>query len=70
MTKSPQGYHHYKGNNLTPSEKVERKVVEILLSSPLSDKEREKYSDAVILNDDKHSLIEQVMNLHKNISGK
>jgi len=34
-------FHHYKGNSLTPSEKVERKVIELLLSSNLPDTQRE-----------------------------
>lgn len=34
-------FHHYKGNDLTPSEKVERKVVELLLNSNVSDQNRE-----------------------------
>lgn len=34
-------FHHYKGDDLTPSEKVERKVIELLLSSSLHDTQRE-----------------------------
>lgn len=34
-------FHHYKGNTLSPSEKVERKVVALLLSSTLLDSKRE-----------------------------
>lgn len=34
-------FHHYKGNTLLPSEKVERKVVELLLLSNLPDSKRE-----------------------------
>jgi len=26
MNKRPEDFHHYKGNSLTPSEKVEKKV--------------------------------------------
>ena len=44
--------------------------IETRMKEQLSDKEREKYSDAVIINDDKHSLIAQVLNLHKKISGE
>ncbi|MBI2334814.1 HD domain-containing protein [Candidatus Daviesbacteria bacterium] len=36
-----QDFHHYKGDDLTPSEKVERKVVELLLHSKLPDVDRE-----------------------------
>ncbi len=45
------GYHHFKGNNLTPSEKVERKVVQLLLTSKLSDRQR----DSSIVFELKHS---------------
>ena len=34
-------FHHYKGHALKPSEKIERKVVEILLKSELPDSQRE-----------------------------
>ncbi len=34
-------FHHYKGNDLTPAEKVERRFAEILLQSELPDSERE-----------------------------
>lgn len=34
-------FHHYKGNDLTRFEKVERKVVELLLASKLPDNKRE-----------------------------
>ena len=44
-------YHHYKGDDLSPSEKVERKVIELLLSSNISDKER----DSSIIFEIKHS---------------
>lgn len=41
MANNLKDFHHYKGNELTPSEKVERKVVELLLTSNLSDNKRE-----------------------------
>lgn len=34
-------FHHYKGDSLTPSERVERRIIELLLSTKLSDSERE-----------------------------
>lgn len=34
-------YHHYKGNNLTPSEKVEREIIQLLIDSKLTDSNRE-----------------------------
>lgn len=34
-------HHHYKGQNLTPAEKVERKAVELILQSKIPDEQRE-----------------------------
>ena len=36
-----KSFHHFKGNSLTPSEKVERKIVELLLNSKIPDNKRE-----------------------------
>ncbi len=44
--------------------------IEKRMNEQMSDSEREKYSDAVILNDEKHSLIEQVLELHKKLTRK
>lgn len=41
MNNNLKDLHHYKGNELTPSEKIERKVVELLLDSKLPDSKRE-----------------------------
>ncbi|MBM3283133.1 HD domain-containing protein [Candidatus Gottesmanbacteria bacterium] len=41
MGKANPGYHHYKGTSLSPSEKVEKKVVELLLNSKIPDGKRE-----------------------------
>lgn len=41
MDKKFKDFHHYKGNGLSRSEKVEKKVVELLLTSQLPDGERE-----------------------------
>lgn len=41
MKNNPKDFHHYKGNDLSRSEKVERRVVELLLTSKLPDSERE-----------------------------
>ena len=38
---SKNSYHHFKGNKLNRSELVQRKVVEFILNSRLTDKERE-----------------------------
>jgi len=36
----------------------------------LSDRERRKYADAIIVNDDRHSLIEQVLKIDRHLSQK
>lgn len=41
MTNKQKDFHHYKGDELSPSEKVERKVVELLLQTSLPDSGRE-----------------------------
>ena len=35
------GYHHFKGNKLNRSESVQRKVIQLILNSKLTDKKRE-----------------------------
>ncbi len=44
-------FHHYKGTDLSPAEKVERKVVELLLNSDLTDEQR----DSSVIFEIKHS---------------
>ena len=51
----------FRGN--LSEEDIEKRIRE-----QISDKEREKYSDAVIVNDEKNSLIKQVLNLHRKLS--
>ena len=51
-------------NNLNEQD-IEKRIRE-----QISDKEREKYSDAVIVNDENHSLIEQVLKLHGKLTNK
>lgn len=41
MPTKKKRYHHFKGNNLFPSEKVERKVIELLLQSKIPDNKHE-----------------------------
>jgi HD superfamily phosphodiesterase len=41
MVDDLQDFHHYKGDNLTPTEKVERQFVELLIKSSLPDEHRE-----------------------------
>ena len=50
--------------NISDTSEIERRMKE-----QISDAKRARYSDAIILNDDKNSLIEQVLKLHKKISG-
>ncbi len=44
-------FHHFKGKNLTPSEKIERKVVQLLLNTKVPDSKR----DTSIIFELKHS---------------
>lgn len=57
-------------NRIISRDKVTEEEVMKRMNEQLSDKERRKYADAVILNDDKHSLIEQVLRIHKKLGGK
>lgn len=41
MKNKPKDFHHYKGDDLTRFEKVERKVLQLLHSSKIPDEERE-----------------------------
>lgn len=41
MTNKLKDFHHYKGNDLTRFEKVERKVIELIFSSKVPDNQRE-----------------------------
>lgn len=41
MSTKLKDFHHYKGNNLTPAEQVERKFAELLLNSNLVNSDRE-----------------------------
>ncbi len=51
MVSQLKDFHHYKGDGLSRSEKVERKVVELLLNSKLQDSER----DSSVVWELKHS---------------
>ncbi|MFH1899025.1 MAG: HD domain-containing protein [Patescibacteria group bacterium] len=51
MEEQYKPYHHYKGDELTPSEKVERRVVELLLNSKVPDNKR----DSSVVFELKHS---------------
>lgn len=41
MSKNLKDFHHYKGNDLTKFEKVERKVMEMIITSKIRDNQRE-----------------------------
>ena len=41
MKKAYKAYHHFKGNNLSPSEKIERLIVKLILESPIPNNQRE-----------------------------
>lgn len=41
MINQLKDFHHYKGNKLSAAEKVERKVLELILTSKVADKDRE-----------------------------
>lgn len=41
MNNNLKDFHHYKGNNLTRFEKVEKKVIQLILSTQLPDQKRE-----------------------------
>ncbi len=53
-----------KRNNFTKTE------IESRIKEQLSDSEREKFADAIVLNDEQHSLIKQVLKLHRKLSKK
>jgi dephospho-CoA kinase len=49
---------------------VVKSNIEKRISEQISDIEREKCSDKVIVNDERHSLIEQVLRIHRSLSRK
>ena len=57
-------------NRILKSRNLSVEEVEKRMGEQLSDKEREKYADAIIVNDEEHSLIEQVLKLHKKLTAK
>lgn len=57
-------------NRLLSSRSMSVGEIEKRMKEQISDLEREKYSDYIIRNDERHSLIEQVLRLHKKISSK
>jgi len=40
MSEDLKDFHHYKGNDLTPAEKVERAFVQMIVDSPVTDDQR------------------------------
>lgn len=57
-------------NRIVKRDNVSAESVQQRMREQLSDRERKKYSDAVIINDGKHSLIEQTMRIHCKLTGK
>jgi len=57
-------------NRLLQRGNLNMEAIEQRMKGQLSDEERKKYSDAVIVNDEKHSLIEQVVKLHKKLTNR
>ncbi|MBI4929616.1 MAG: dephospho-CoA kinase [Bacteroidetes bacterium] len=55
-------------NRIILRDKVEKLEVEKRIKEQIPDREREKYSDTIIINDSKHSLIEQVLKIHQHLS--
>lgn len=51
-------------------DKTKRTYVEKRIAKQISDAEREKYSDAIIINDGRHSLIKQTLKIHNKIFKK
>lgn len=49
---------------VTQRDEVDRAAVEARISHQLSDEERTKYADFIIVNDGKHSLIHQILKVH------
>lgn len=51
-------------NRINKRENASNSDVKKRVDEQISDKKREKYADAIIINDGKHSLIEQALNIH------
>lgn len=54
-------------NRIIKSYRLNVGEVKMRMNEQISDKERNKYADVVIINDGKHSLIEQVLRIHKKL---
>lgn len=57
-------------NRILSRNSMSVEAIEKRLSEQISDQERAKYADAIIVNDEQHSLIEQVLALHKKLTVK
>lgn len=64
---SVNAYKLLRINRIIRRDKVEEKDIKKRINEQISDKERAKYSDAIIVNDGAHSLIEQVLKINKHI---
>ena len=51
-------------NRIITRDKITKSDIEKRITEQISDKERSKYSNAIIINDGNHSLIDQVLKIH------
>ena len=51
-------------NRIITRDKITKSDIEKRITEQISDKERAKYSNAIIVNDGNHSLIDQVLKIH------
>lgn len=56
--------HNLKLNRVILRDGVESEEVLLRMSTQMSDKEKRKYADTVIYNDEKTSLLQQILSLH------
>jgi len=54
-------------NRIIKSNKLNTNEIKKRIREQITDKEREKYADVIIINDGKHSLIEQVLRIHEKL---
>ena len=57
-------------NRIINRDKIKKSEINKRIGEQISDKERIKYSDAIIINDGSHSLIEQVLKIHQQLLEK
>lgn len=57
-------------NRVIERDNIDLQSIKSRMSKQVSDSVRRKYSDFIILNDNKHSLIQQVLSVYKKVKGK